>query len=57
MGEKKETELWLYNKSFESAKQENNNADAANSAWQKHNEIERGNPVRKYEGEKFKRVG
>lgn len=44
-------------KSILAAKQENNNADAANSAWQKHNEIERGNPVRKYEGEKFKRVG
>lgn len=43
-------------KSILAAKQENNNADAANSAWQKHNEIERGNPVRKYEGEKFKRV-
>lgn len=44
-------------KSILAAKQENNNAEAANSAWQKHNEIERGNPVRKYEGEKFKRVG
>lgn len=44
-------------KSILAAKQKNNNADAANSAWQKHNEIERGNPVRKYEGEKFKRVG
>lgn len=39
------------------AKQEDNNADALNSAWQKHTEIERGNPIRKYEGEKFKRVG
>ena len=38
------------------AKQEDNNADALNSAWQKHTEIERGNPIRKYEGEKFKRV-
>lgn len=38
------------------AKQEDNNAEALNSAWQKHTEIVRGNPVRKYEGEKFKRV-
>ena len=38
------------------AKQEDNNADALNDAWQKHTEIERGNPIRKYEGEKFKRV-
>ena len=38
------------------AKQEDNNADALNSAWQKHTEIERGNPIRKYEGKKFKRV-
>ena len=38
------------------AKQEDNNADALNRAWQKHTEIERGNPIRKYEGEKFKRV-
>ena len=40
-----------------SAKQEDNNAEALNNAWQKHTEIERGNPIRKYEGEKFKRVG
>ena len=38
------------------AKQEDNNAEALNKAWQKHTEIVRGNPVRKYEGEKFKRV-
>lgn len=38
------------------AKQENNNAEALNNAWQKHTEIVRGNPVRKYEGEKFRRV-
>ncbi len=38
------------------AKQEENNAGALNSAWQKHTEIERGNPIRKYEGGKFKRV-
>ena len=38
------------------AKQEENNAEALNNAWQKHTEIVRGNPVRKYEGEKFKRV-
>ena len=38
------------------AKQEDNNAEALNNAWQKHNEIVRGNPVRKYEGEKFRRV-
>lgn len=38
------------------AKQEENNAGALNDAWQKHTEIERGNPIRKYEGEKFKRV-
>jgi peptide chain release factor len=37
------------------AKQEDNNADALNNAWQKHAEIVRGNPVRVYEGEKFKR--
>ena len=37
------------------AKQEDNNADALNIAWQKHTEIVRGNPVRVYEGEKFKR--
>ena len=39
-----------------SAKQDDNNADALNNAWQKHTEIVRGNPIRKYEGEKFKRV-
>ena len=38
------------------AKQEDNNADALNNAWQKHTEIVRGNPIRKYEGEKFKRI-
>ena len=38
-----------------SAKQEDNTAEALNSAWQKHTEIVRGNPVRVYEGEKFKR--
>ena len=38
------------------AKQEDNIAEALNSAWQKHTEIVRGNPMRKYEGEKFKRV-
>ena len=38
------------------AKQEDNNTEALNNAWQKHTEIVRGNPVRKYEGEKFKRV-
>ena len=38
------------------AKQEDNNAEALNNAWQKHTEIVRGNPVRKYEGEKFKRT-
>ena len=37
------------------AKQEDNNADALNKAWQKHIEIVRGNPVRVYEGEKFRR--
>ncbi len=37
------------------AKQEDNNADALNSAWQKHTEIVRGNPIRVYEGKKFKR--
>ena len=36
-------------------KQEDNNADALNSAWQKHTEIVRGNSIRVYEGEKFKR--
>lgn len=38
------------------AKQEDKNAEALNSVWQKHTEIVRGNPVRKYEGEKFRRV-
>ncbi len=37
------------------AKQEDNNADALNNAWQKHTEIVRGNPIRVYEGEKFRR--
>ena len=37
------------------AKQEDNNADALNIAWQKHTEIVRGNPIRIYEGEKFRR--
>ena len=32
------------------ARQEDKNAEALNSAWQKHTEIVRGNPVRKYEG-------
>ena len=36
------------------SRQEENNADALNNAWQKHTEIVRGNPVRVYEGEKFK---
>ena len=38
------------------AKQEASNANALNNAWQKHTEIVRGNPVRKYEGYKFRRV-
>ena len=38
------------------AKQEDNIAEALNSAWQKYTEIVRGNPVRKYEGEKFRRT-
>ena len=38
------------------AKQEEKNADALNNAWQKHTEIVRGNPIRKYEGERFRRV-
>ena len=37
------------------ARQEVNNADALNNAWQKHTEIVRGNPIRVYEGEKFRR--
>ena len=43
-------------KSILAAKQEEKNADALNNAWQKHTEIVRGNPIRKYEGEKFKRI-
>lgn len=38
------------------AKQEDKNADALNNAWQKHTEIVRGNPIRKYEGERFRRI-
>lgn len=38
-----------------SAEQEDKNADALNNAWQKHTEIVRGNPIRVYKGEKFKR--
>ena len=38
------------------AKQEDNEAEALNNAWQKHTEIVRGNPVRKYEGERFRRI-
>ena len=38
------------------AKQEDNNADALNNAWQKHTEIIRGNPIHKYEGESFRRI-
>ncbi len=38
------------------SKQSEYDAYALNGAWQKHNEIERGNPIRKYDGEKFKRV-
>ena len=38
-------------------RQKENDASAVNGAWKKHTEIERGNPVRKYEGEKFRRVG
>ncbi len=37
------------------ARQEDNNAEALNNAWQKHTEIVRWNPVMVYEGEKFKR--
>ena len=37
------------------ARQEDNNADALNNAWQKHTKIVRGNPIRVYEGEKFRR--
>ena len=43
-------------KSILNARQEDNNVDAANSAWQKHTKIVRGNPIRKYEGNSFKRV-
>ena len=38
------------------SRQEDNNAEALNNAWQKHTDIVRGNPIRKYEGEKFKRI-
>ena len=38
------------------SRQEENNADALNNAWQKHTEIIRGNPIRKYEGESFRRI-
>ena len=38
------------------AKQEEKNADTLNNAWQKHTEIVRGNPIRKYEGERFRRI-
>lgn len=38
------------------ARLEDNNADALNNAWLKHTEIVRGNPIRKYKGEGFKRV-
>ena len=34
--------------------QRENEASAVNGAWKKHNEIERGNPIRVYEGEKFR---
>ena len=37
------------------ARQRENEASAVNGAWKKHTEIERGNPVRIYEGEKFRR--
>ena len=35
--------------------QRENEATAVNGAWKKHTEIERGNPIRVYEGEKFRR--
>lgn len=38
------------------ARQEDNKSDAINGAWQKHTEIVRGNPIRKYEGERFRRI-
>ena len=38
------------------SKNSENEASALNGAWQKHNEIERGNPIRKYDGEEFKRI-
>ena len=38
------------------SKQQEKEASAANSAWKKHTGIERGNPIRKYEGGKFRRV-
>lgn len=37
------------------AKNDEARAEAASDAWSKHTEIVRGNPVRVYEGEKFKR--
>lgn len=36
-------------------KEEDNKKELASDAWSKHSEIVRGNPVRVYEGEKFKR--
>ncbi len=36
------------------ARQRENDASAVNGAWRKHTEIERGNPVRVYEGGKFR---
>ena len=38
------------------AQQDKNNANAVNGAWRKHTEIERGNPIRIYEGNKFKLI-
>ena len=37
------------------SQQRENEASAVNGAWKKHTEIERGNPIRVYEGEKFRR--
>jgi len=37
------------------AMQDANEAAAASNAWRKHTEIVRGNPIRIYEGEKFRR--
>lgn len=37
------------------SKQKDNEADASNNAWTKHNGIVRGNPVRTYEGSSFTR--